>query len=134
MSKWFLLFIPIQIYIISFITLKEFKRFSEQPSFKTGWFLFVILSLVVVIVIMAFRRKEASHIISIDDNVLRFQRILGDKSWTAEAITTVIENSGSYRLYSDDNEISISKKLIPEDLDQYLHSCTSKTKLENKAQ
>ena len=131
-SKWHLLCFPVLLLTQYSGLLKHWKEFGADPTFKNGWVMFTWATIIIIAIILQFRRQKAAHVISINDGILRFQRILGDKSWKPEVVTTVIESSRSYLLYSDDKEICVSKKLIPEELNQYLNSCTIRTKMENK--
>ena len=81
-----------------------------------------MILVIVIGLILRFRYALTSYLVSVEDNSISYQKKIGDKFWSSEAVTSVIDYACEYQLNSDNKKISLSKKQIPNELDLHLQS------------
>ena len=119
---WSLLLYPVYFYFVYSMLFREWDEFSSEPSFKTGWLLFIFPLIWIIVIVLSLHNSVKSTVITFKDNIMQYSLVTGDKSTSPEVITKVIETSCSYNLYSDLRQIFLSKKSIPKDLAELLNS------------
>ena len=102
------------------LILHHYTRFREDPGSMNRWMFYSWILLGGFWIWSGYRQLRTFHVVSIDKNGIRFQKVRGKRMWPSEAVTTITDDQIAFHLYSKRNELSLGKKSIPSVLRHYL--------------
>lgn len=98
-----------------------YDQFREDPSREIGWLPFAWILITFFWLVSAIRQFRTADIISIEDEGIKFQRVWGERMGPPETVMTVTDDQIEFHLFSKKSEVSLSKKIVPYELAQYLN-------------
>lgn len=98
----------------------HFTRFRDEPGPTNRWMFYTWILLGSFWIWSGYCQLRTFHVVSIDDEGIRFQKVRGKRKWPSEAVTAITDDQIAFHLYSKKNELSLGKKKIPPELERYL--------------
>ncbi|MCB1205885.1 MAG: hypothetical protein KDN18_16600 [Verrucomicrobiae bacterium] len=102
------------------LILHHYTRFREDPGSMNRWMFYSWILLGGFWIWSGYRQLRTFHVVSIDKNGIRFQKVRGKRMWPSEAVTTITDDQIAFHLFSKKNELSLGKKKIPPELERHL--------------
>ncbi len=102
------------------VLMDRYRQYSEAPG--TGTKIELLISAVIISfwTWYVWRRLRTVQVITVNDEVISFQKVRGDRSWPVETMTDITEDQIEFHLYSETKHVSVSKKTIDPELEKFL--------------
>lgn len=84
------------------------------------WMFYAWILLAIFWLWFGYGQFRTFHVVSIDKDGIRFQKVRGRRMWPLEEVTTITDDLIAFHLFSKKNELSLGKKKIPPELERHL--------------
>lgn len=98
----------------------QFVEFVDDPGLNTGVTLFLWLAFLSFWLHSSYRAFRTAFLVSIEDGEMRFQNEVSGRVGPPEVVIALTDDLIDFHLFSKKNEISLSKKTVPDELARFL--------------
>jgi hypothetical protein len=98
----------------------RFVKFVDEPGLNTGVILFLWLAFFCFWFSSSYRAFRTAFLVSIEEGEMRFQNEVSGRVGPPELVVALTDDLIDFHLFSKKNEISLSKKTVPDELARFL--------------
>lgn len=119
-ANWSRLFCVLILLLSAPLLVIRFVEFVGEPGLDAGVALFLWLAIVSFWLHSSYRTFRTAFLVSIEDGEMRFQNEVSGRVGPPEVVIALSDDLIAFHLFSKKNEISLSKKKVPDELARIL--------------
>lgn len=92
------------------------RNFGEEWRHLSAWLAVGLSGAVVLLLVFGIRRFWAEEVVTVEGEVICFQRKTGNRISPPETVTVVTDDQIAFHLFSEKRRISLAKRKVPTEL------------------